>query len=266
MPLAASLKANLPRLRRYARALTGSQRRGDACVGALLEAVIADADHVPQGIETRLALYRMLGTICARRDDEDESGDSAHPWEQAADHRLSSLSVTIRQAFTLVFIEECAVADTALILDIDESSVNRLLGQASREIAAQVATNVLIIEDEPMIALELEQMVEGLGHSVCGIARTHGEALAAYSHTHPGLVLADIRLADGTSGINAVNDMLSRSREAPPIIFITAYAQRLLTGERPDPTFLITKPFKSEAIKALVTQIMFFDGAPEAVA
>jgi hypothetical protein len=44
-----------------------------------------------------------------------------------------------------------------------------------------------------------------------------------------------------------------------PVIFITAYPERLLTGERPEPTFLVTKPFRPEVVKAIISQALFFD-------
>jgi len=120
-----------------------------------------------------------------------------------------------------------------------------------------VATDVLVIEDEPMIAMDLEGILEGLGHRVMGVARTHAEALKATSQEQPGLVLADIQLADGSSGLDAVNDML-RSFQVP-VIFITAYPDRLLTGERPEPAFLITKPYQPDTVKAIVSQALFFE-------
>jgi CheY-like chemotaxis protein len=132
-----------------------------------------------------------------------------------------------------------------------------LIATAGREIAAQVATDVLIIEDEPMIAMDLESIVEGLGHRVMGTARTHAEAVSAANQRKPGLVLADIQLADGSSGLDAVNEMLGSF--AVPVIFITAYPARLLTGERPEPAFLITKPYQPDTVKAIVSQALFFE-------
>jgi CheY-like chemotaxis protein len=115
----------------------------------------------------------------------------------------------------------------------------------------------MIIEDEPLIAMDIEQMVESLGHRVTGIARTHTEAVALYGKTKPSMVLADIQLADGSSGIDAVNDILKTS--SVPVIFITAFPERLLTGERPEPTFLVTKPFNPDMVKALISQALFFN-------
>ncbi len=120
-----------------------------------------------------------------------------------------------------------------------------------------ISTSVLIIEDEPIIAVDLETLVTDLGHTVTDVARTHREALAAIAHHEPGLVLADIHLADGSSGLDAVNDILAQCNV--PVIFITAYPERLLTGERPEPTFLITKPFRTEVVTAIISQALFFD-------
>lgn len=77
--------------------------------------------------------------------------------------------------------------------------------------------------------------------------------------TKPELVLADIQLADGSSGIDAVNRILATKNL--PVIFITAFPERLLTGERTEPTFLITKPFLPDMVKALVSQALFFNTA-----
>jgi len=115
---------------------------------------------------------------------------------------------------------------------------------------------VLIIEDEPVIAADIEALVQELGHRICDIAATRQEAVEAAKRDAPGLVLADIQLADGSSGVDAVKEILS-VHEAP-VIFITAFPERLLTGERPEPTFLITKPFQPETVKAAIGQALFF--------
>jgi ABC-type uncharacterized transport system permease subunit len=69
--------------------------------------------------------------------------------------------------------------------------------------------------------------------------------------------LADIQLADGSSGLDAVNEILRTF--AVPVIFITAFPERLLTGTKPEPTFLIRKPYQVDAVKAVVSQALFFD-------
>jgi CheY-like chemotaxis protein len=145
----------------------------------------------------------------------------------------------------------------AIVLGKSEEEVRKLVDIAGREIAEQIAARVLIIEDEPLIAMDIENLVGEIGHEVVGIATTREEATAIAKKTSPGLVLADVQLADGSSGIDAVNDILKSINV--PVIFITAYPERLLTGERAEPTFLVTKPFKPEMVKAIISQALFFD-------
>ena len=180
-----------------------------------------------------------------------------HSMAEAADRRLEAIAPRPRQAFLLVAVEGFTATEAAQILDVDQTEFEELLNEASREIAEQVATNVLIIEDEPLIALDLENVVTSIGHKVQAIARTRAEAVAAFKARQPSLILADIQLADGSSGIDAVNDILKIAEV--PVIFITAYPEQLLTGLRPEPTFLIPKPFQSDTVKAVISQALFFE-------
>jgi DNA-directed RNA polymerase specialized sigma24 family protein/CheY-like chemotaxis protein len=246
----------LPYLRRFARALTGSQIKGDDQVVRLLEALLADSTLFPTQLPAKLALYRLF--VRTRRDAglrskvRDGTGKLSR-----AEARLSSLTPLSREAFLLTTVEEFSIEDTARILECGEEEVRALVDQAGREISRQVATDVLIIEDEPMIAIDIETIVQSLGHRVHGIARTHDESIALFKSGSPGLVLADIQLADGSSGLEAVNELL-RLREVP-VIFITSFPERLLTGERPEPTFLLTKPYQPETVRATISQALFFD-------
>ena len=127
----------------------------------------------------------------------------------------------------------------------------------ARKFRSQIHCDVLIIEDEPLIAIDIQMLVEELGHRVVAIARTRDEAIAAAKTSTPGLILADIQLADGSSGLDAVNQILNDF--SVPVIFITAYPERFLTGTPPEPAFLITKPFGVDSLKAVISQALFFD-------
>lgn len=253
MSISQAIAPHLPYLRRFARALSGTQAAGDAYVAATLEVLIEDPSLFDSRLDPRIALFRIFTGLWS------SVGVNLKPDlpSTAADRKLESITPLPRQAFLLGSVEGFPVEDIALILDLDTSEVEKLISQAGREIAAQVATDVLIIEDEPMIAMDLEGILEGLGHRVMGVARTHAEALKATAKEKPGLVLADIQLADGSSGLDAVNEML-RSFQVP-VIFITAYPDRLLTGARPEPAFLITKPYQPDTVKAIVSQALFFE-------
>jgi CheY-like chemotaxis protein len=95
-----------------------------------------------------------------------------------------------------------------------------------------------------------------MGHIVRHVARTHREAIEAVGKHRPHLVLADIQLADGSSGLEAVREIL-KSIDVP-VIFITAFPERLLTGNKPEPTYLVEKPFRPDTVRALISQALFF--------
>ncbi len=247
----------IPYLRRFARALTGSQDRGDAYVVATLEALVADQRNFRRDLGPRVATYqtflKVWGALPLNNDAEPVERQSG----KVVDRRIETLTPLPRQAFLLAALEEFATDDIAIILDKSEDDVRKLVDAAGAEIAEQITAKVLIIEDEPLIALDIEGLVTDLGHEVVGIATTRQEAGKLASRSPPGIILADIQLADGSSGIDAVNDILKESDL--PVVFITAYPERLLTGERAEPTFLITKPFKPEMVKAVISQALFFD-------
>src|SRR5690606_36936893 len=164
-----------------------------------------------------------------------------------------------RQALLLTPMEGVSCEEVAYLIGVTPEDVNRLVSEALEEIERQTRADVLIIEDEPIIAMDIETIVRDLGHNVTGVAVTRDEAVAQATARRPGLVLADIQLADDSSGIDAVKDILAQF--SVPVIFITAFPERLLTGERPEPTFLITKPFQRATVKAQIAQALFFDTA-----
>ena len=255
MSIATLVGPQLPMLRRYARALTGSQTSGDAYVAALLEALIADPSIFNPDVDPRVESYRVISGLWSSFSINTDATPSDH-WEKAAGRKLEAVTPRARQAFLLVSVEGFSIDETATILTTDAAEISELLVQASKEISEQVHTHVMIIEDEPLIALDIETLVTDLGHGVTGIARTHKEAVKLANDNPPGLILADIQLADGSSGIDAINDILKTFNV--PVIFITAFPERLLTGDKPEPAFLIAKPYTEDQVRSAVAQAMFF--------
>lgn len=257
MSVSDQISVQLPYLRRYARALTGSQQSGDAYVRATLEAALADQGLRADIARSRAALYGAFTRIWTTSHvDEPVGAGGGDLHEQAAQDRLSTIAPTHRQALLLTTVEEFSRDDCAEILGIDTPDVDVLVRQAIEEIESESTTDVLIIEDEPLISMQLEGLVSELGHNVVGTAATRTQALELFRANPAGLVLADIQLADGSSGIDAVEDLLQFGDV--PVIFITAYPERLLTGERPEPTYLVTKPFQEATVRAAISQALFF--------
>ncbi len=258
MSASQEISSHIPCLRRFARALVGSQKGGDAYVLATLEAIVANPLVFSAKTDVRIALYGLFLKVWnASPGDEpgEDAGSSGD--ERGARKNLDAISLRPRIAFLLNALEGFPPAYIAQIMDLTPDDAMRLVDAAGREIADQICTDVLIIEDEPFIALDLQTLVEELGHRVTNIARTHREASAAARDVHPGLILADIQLADGSSGLEAVNEILGDFEV--PVIFVTAYPERFLTGQQPEPAFLISKPFTVDSLKAVISQALFFD-------
>lgn len=257
MSLGEQVARNLPYLRRYARALTGSQKTGDAFVKATLEAAVADDGLKASLANGRVPLYRAFNKVwssaCLEVADG-SAGGSEH--EIAANIRLRAVTPLNRQALLLTTLEDFSTEEAGMIMDMDPANVTILVEEAIDEIDRETATTVLIIEDEPLISMQLEDLVTSLGHTLCGTAATRTQVQAIAAECTPGLVLADIQLADGSSGLDAVDDILAI--DSVPVIFITAYPERLLTGDRPEPTYLVTKPFQEATVRAAISQALFF--------
>jgi DNA-directed RNA polymerase specialized sigma24 family protein len=257
MSISDAIAPHIPFLRRFARALCGTQAAGDAYVAATLEAILADPDCFDGELDPKVALYKLflrswrnvpLNTHVDLRALGDES---------AANRNLAAISLEPRMAFLLSAVEAFRPNEIAEIMGCSEEGAVDLIERAGREISEQIRTTALIIEDEPLIALDIQTLVEQLGHDVTTIARTHTEAVRAALKRRPGLILADIQLADGSSGLDAVNEILGT--EEVPVIFITAFPERFLTGQAPEPAFLITKPFSADSVKAVISQALFFE-------
>ncbi len=249
-----SIAKLLPFVRRYARALTGSQTRGDNYVRLCLETILAEPKRM-QGCDPKLQLFKAFhdawravdGTISSH------SRPLLDP-DARAGSGLAALPPIERQVLLLTFLEEFSIEDTASIVGVSSEEARLLLDQARNDVQLVSSVPILIIEDEPMIAMELARIVRELGHRVCGTAARQSDAVEVASRTHPALILADIQLKGEGSGITAVQEILKKFEV--PVIFVTGYPERLLTGEMLEPAFVIPKPFSPDMLKASIGQAL----------
>ncbi|WOJ91517.1 response regulator [Methylocapsa polymorpha] len=258
MSTSQAISSHIPYLRRFARALTGSQASGDAYVVAALEAIVADPAHFDVGADARTALYRLFIHVWMSMPLNVHVDEIGFPYDELSAQRdLDAIALRPRIAFLLSSLEAFETTEVARTLECSVAEAAALIDAAGKEIGKQIRTDVLIIEDEAIIAMDLESLVEELGHHVVAVASTHLEAVAAAARERPGLILADIELADSSSGLAAVNEILDDC--SVPVIFITAYPERFLTGAPPEPAFLVAKPFVVDGLKAAISQALFFD-------
>jgi CheY-like chemotaxis protein len=246
---------NLPYLRRYGRALTGNQTSGDRFAAATLEVILEDMSAITDAQDPRAALFHAFHVVW--KSAGAPVGEPDGLMAARAQNHMARLTPNSREALLLHVIEGFTIEQIAGIIKLGADDVAGLIGIAIKEMEASVAGAVLVIEDEAIIAMDIVDIVRGLGHRVTGTAPTHKDAVALARKDRPDLILADIQLADKSSGIEAVNEILADFPQTP-VIFITAFPERMLSGERPEPAFVITKPFTEDQLRSAVGQAMFF--------
>lgn len=255
MDLSDQIKIELPYLRRYARALTGSQAKGDDFSIEALQLIMQDRSELGAGVSVKIGLFTCFHKIWAQKAISTDAADT--PLEAQAQKHLGVLSHDTREALLLSTLEGFSADEIAHIIGSPAEAVPDLIARAQADMADAAKGRVLIIEDEPLIAMDLQSIVTDIGHTVTGLARTHTEAVEMGQEDRPDLILSDIQLADNSSGIEAVQELLLSLGDVP-VVFVTAFPERLLTGNRPEPAFLISKPYREDQIESTVSQALFF--------
>ncbi|HEU0220581.1 MAG TPA: response regulator [Paracoccaceae bacterium] len=256
---ASAIRGQLPSLRRFARSLTGSQEAGDRLVAAALELILADMAQDGAGEEPRILLHRVLLGLWRPAQEAPASGWGASGPDKLERH-IRALPPFEREALLLASVSEFSPSDVARALGVSRDEAEGLVARARANLNAQTATRVLIIEDEPIIAFDLASIVTSMGHRVVGTADTRRRAVELARAGRPGIVLADIQLRDGSSGIEAAREIVEEVDV--PVIFITAFPERLLTGAPTEPAYLVTKPFDAEALQVTIAQALLMHPAP----
>lgn len=237
----------LPYLRRYARAMTGDQVTGDLCVETMLQEHVLKPQPSDASLpQDRADLFALLDLMLADPD--------RMPGTNRTVPALQNLSSLSRRALFLTTVEQLDSDAVGKILSLDQAELANILNEAERDLASALATNVLIIEDEAMIAFQLKEIIESLGHKLKARATTRDEAVNYARAIKPGLMLVDIQLADGSSGLDAMEEIFKFHK--PTSIVITAFPERLLSGRGNEPAFLIPKPFRADHVKTVVSQAL----------
>ena len=248
-----AITRTLPFLRRYARAVTGSQKRGDEWVRLCAEVALQQPELIAKADDTKLGVFTLFHRLRQPFGSLEEGGGN-NTVSGRLKESLTDMAPLQRQVLLLTVLEGFTVQDAARILDINPESAERSLEEARRELQRVAAVRVLVIEDEAVIALDVADIVRNAGHQVVGIAATEKTAIELAKQHSPHLVLADIQLRGSDSGISAVNQIMKSM--SVPVIFVTGYPERLLTGKQVEPAFVISKPFDPDLLRAAIAQAL----------
>src|SRR5260370_23581842 len=140
---------HLPLLRRYARALTGSQVSGDAYVGAMLEAMLQDPSVLDERHGPRVGLFRLFTQIWNSVSLNDDTSVATLP--MPPERRLSNITPLPRQAFLLLSLEGFSEEEVAFILGTDIAGARRLADAAGLQMSPQIPTDAPLVARETLL-------------------------------------------------------------------------------------------------------------------
>jgi len=254
-----SLRDNLihefPLIRRYARALTGSQFLGDCYVRQMLEVILAEPRLLGPASDLPMNLYRLFHriecNICLPGNYYGAYGDSD-------ERHLRDICPLHRQVLLLVSLQGFSITSVAHILQLSVDAVERNLVIGHREMADEGPRRILVIEQVSLPPLNIAAMLAELGHSIVGIVPVREDSFVEPEFIPPELVVADIHLSDRQAGIDAVRDILFE--HTVPVVFVSAHPERFLTGSGIEPVFLVDQPFNLGSIDVAISQALFSTG------
>lgn len=239
------LDAAMPFLRRFGRALTGHQLSGDTLAAKARRATQPNMDELSV-LDIRLQLFANLNAAWSALRVRSFS-------QTAARRQLLDLTPGSRETLLLRAIEEFSFAQISQVLGVPLARVAELFETALQEMPYRTGSRVLMIEDDPMVAMDMSRCLGEMGCKVTGVARTASEAVSLAALDPPKLVLAAVSLADGSSGVDAVR-RIGMLHPCASAVFVTPYPEDLLTGTTEEPVFIIAKPYLDDQVRSAVSQ------------
>ncbi|MFO1057374.1 MAG: response regulator [Dongiaceae bacterium] len=250
MSLYDALFQELPYLRWQAFAFTGSRQAGDEVVARCLTEISATPERLDPA-QPRRDFYRVFCRVARqeagwREELPAEDDDEGRLWRG-----LGDLPPVERHAFLLDAIQQFVPEDIAYILEIEVEAIRALLRRARAGLEHAQRPGVLIVEDDWLVALDMESAVVEMGFRVCGTARSEQEAVSIARLTRPDLILADVNLSTGGDGIKAC-EQICRSRPTS-VIYVTGYPDKI---KREGGQLVVPKPFQVRSLSRAVREAL----------
>lgn len=117
-------------------------------------------------------------------------------------------------------------------------------------------TKILVVEDESIIAMDLQFTLERFGYDVCGVVSSGEECIENASRTNPDIILMDIKLRGKIDGLCAAKHIQSQSNT--PVIYLTAYGDEstLNKVDKTKPFGYIYKPFEEIELQSEIENVL----------
>ncbi|NJO36732.1 MAG: response regulator [Rhizobiales bacterium] len=256
------LLPHVPYLRRHARMLAGSSQAGDDYVRMCLESLIAEPSRLAGG-DARVLLYKAFhkiwDAVVTRL--EQVMNDAAPGGPAEAGPLLRDLATVERRVVLLAHVEGFSRDEIAEVLGASKARIDTALAEAGETPSDVAGREVLIIEDDPMIAEDVAAVARDMGFTIVGPAANEDDAAALFARHAPALILSDVQLDHDGSGIAAAWRILKETNL--PVIFVTGYPEAILAGTGAEPAFVLAKPFTREGLRSTIDQVLDIYARPE---
>jgi CheY-like chemotaxis protein len=122
------------------------------------------------------------------------------------------------------------------------------------------AARILVVDDEQVVAMDIEMQLLAFGYEVTGIAATGKEALRLADETRPDLVLMDVQLRGALDGFCTAEELQKTSNA--PVVFVTAFGNKdaLRRAKSISRHGYLSKPFRPEDLRAVVATALELRG------
>ncbi|WP_084418525.1 response regulator [Henriciella litoralis] len=237
----ATLERELPDLRRFSRALTGTQEAGDALVSEAVRLLSNRSQELVEHFCSRPRLFGLVSSILDSRTFlafNPERADS--PGRRA---------VLMQDVFG--FTEE----DARSALQLASDNYRMLLQAARLPASGLEPARIVILEDQFLIAADEEILLKSHGHDVVGVCATAEEALEIVKSESPDIVICDIDLGAGNpTGLDFAKSVPPEARCA--FVFVTGHPATLCQGHPGEPAYLVSKPYDPAVLATIVYQAL----------
>lgn len=217
-------------LRQHAQALTGNRKLGDDLVDLASADLFANMASPPAQPDLAVQLFRLFHDRL----------------------RADGMTDLDRAAHLLHEIEKFALPEIVTILHITHQAAEQAFKSARTRFQRTEPAKVLLVEDEAILSMEMTILISDLGHRVTGVAMTQEQAIEMTRKDPADLIVLDINLADGSSGLDAYRKIVDVTDEVP-VIVSTGFPDRLLAEEADCPIFLLVKPSTDAQFQAAIS-------------
>jgi len=163
----------------------------------------------------------------------------------------------LRDGYGLVF--DVSAEEVEQVCTVDERGAMQAahMSVEAQGVRAMASTRILVVEDERIVAQDLQRRLDRWGYTVCATAASGQQAIEQAAQTRPDLVLMDIVLQGPMDGVEAAGQI--RARDPLPIIYLTAHADAdtLQRAKATEPYGYLPKPFEARSLQTTIETALY---------